>query len=356
MSGPGDAYPTSSPAADRVAALDGWRGMAILLVLVGHFSVSAPAGLAPAGVECFFVLSGRLMAEILIVRSMPLPRFLARRASRIVPALAVYVLIMLAALLAAPGYASAGDSLLGAAGALFFFHNYFPHDGVIPFFEHSWSLAIEEHSYLLLAAIVLLTVRNRRGAAAAALVLAVAAMANGLRLNWDAFADTVYPYWRSDVRAASIFLSFALWIVVEPRLRALRRAPLGWLSPLCLAAGLGIAVAAAVPDWVRFTAGTGLLAVAVATIDVADARFRRLFEAPSLVWLGLISYSLYLWQQPLFAASRSGAPLLLCVPIAFACALWSYHAVEKPARARLHRLFSQMRPAGARPAAETGIA
>lgn len=334
--------------ADRLKILDGWRGMAILFVLVGHFSVYAPPGLARAGVDCFFVLSGRLMAEILIVRRIPLGRFIARRVSRIVPALAVFVLIMLVALLAAPGFASAERSLLGAAGAMFFFHNYIPADQVLPFFEHSWSLAVEEHSYLLLAAIVLITARKPRTTACAALLLAIAGMANGLLATSQGNADGLYPYWRTDVRAASILLSFGLWILLEPRLPKLKSQWLEWLGPVSLLAGLSLHLAGA-PDRLCFTLGTALLAVAVVTIDRARPAMLRLLESPVPVWLGLVSFSLYLWQQPLYVASRNGAPILLCLAIAFGCALWSFHAVEGPARTRLNRAFARPRvsPAGA---------
>lgn len=342
----------NSGVAERLLCLDGWRGMAILFVLVGHFAVFAPSGLAPAGVECFFVLSGRLMAEILIVRRVPLGTFLARRLSRIVPALAVFVLIMLAALLAAPDYSSPGKSLLGAAGAMLFFQNYLPADSVLPFFEHTWSLAVEEHSYLLLAAIVLVGARSRRAAAGAALLLAFAAMANGLATTWHHPADGLYPYTRTDVRAASILLPFALWIIVQPRLGQVKGLWLEWLGPLCLVAGLAFHLAAA-PDGLAFTLGTACLAVAVVTIHRAHRLVLGLLGSRFAVWFGLISFSLYLWQQPLFAAARNGAPVLLCLAIALGCALWSFHAVEGPARARLNRAFARGRWSPGAPLAET---
>src|SRR6516225_1339326 len=75
--------------------LDGWRGIAVLLVVFGHFwgDEHIWSGLSSSGVELFFVLSGRLMAEILFVRHSELPTFFVRRISRIFPALAAYVLI-----------------------------------------------------------------------------------------------------------------------------------------------------------------------------------------------------------------------------------------------------------------------
>ncbi|MBB6484382.1 acyltransferase family protein [Rhizobium lusitanum] len=64
----------------HIPALDGWRGLAILIVLTGHFGGDTVLpGLASAGVDLFFVLSGRLMAEILFVRKIPLRLFFFRR-------------------------------------------------------------------------------------------------------------------------------------------------------------------------------------------------------------------------------------------------------------------------------------
>jgi len=76
-----------------ISALDGWRGLAILGVLFDHFVTKSGINLGRFGVELFFVLSGRLMAEILFVQKMPLDFFL-RRFSRVYPALFVFVLAM----------------------------------------------------------------------------------------------------------------------------------------------------------------------------------------------------------------------------------------------------------------------
>src|SRR5690242_20540314 len=78
----------------RVGYLDGWRGAAILSVLFGHFVTSQGLNLGRFGVELFFVLSGRLMAEILFVRQTPLKTFFPRRLARIYPALFVFAVVV----------------------------------------------------------------------------------------------------------------------------------------------------------------------------------------------------------------------------------------------------------------------
>ena len=64
-----DRPPIEPPPRERITYLDGWRGLAIIMVLLGHFFSIRLFSLAPFGVEFFFVLSGRLMAEILFVEN-----------------------------------------------------------------------------------------------------------------------------------------------------------------------------------------------------------------------------------------------------------------------------------------------
>lgn len=340
---PVSAFPAGPVAADGSAArlvfLDGWRGLAILLVLAGHFAQFLPHTVAPAGVELFFVLSGRLMADILIVRRHKLPSFIARRAARILPALFCYVLVLFVVMCIAMGPDSFGRVGLGAAAAAMFFENYLPGSAVVSAYEHTWSLAVEEHSYLLLAGLALAVARDRKAAMIAALALAALALLNGVRLRAESLEDAQYLYWRTDVRAASILLAFGAFLWAQDFFRSSRSAWWRWASPFCFVAGLALLVLADAP--VRFSAGTALLAIAVATLDVADARFRRLFEARALTWLGIVSFSVYLWQQPFFLSVLNGGPAVPAIAGSFVFALASFHWIEKPARARLNAYWPE---------------
>lgn len=139
----------------RIGILDGWRGISILAVLIGHFFEGKipNIGLASWGVELFFVLSGRLMADILFVRQAPLLEFYRRRLSRIVPALAVFLVIV--------WFFTLNTSIqfkpIAAITSIIFVFNYayvFVGHHVLAI-DHTWSLCVEEHTYILLGLLAL---------------------------------------------------------------------------------------------------------------------------------------------------------------------------------------------------------
>ena len=304
---------------DRLLFLDGWRGLAITTVLLGHFS-PLPDVLGSFGVELFFVLSGRLMAHILFVEKMPLPKFFQRRFARIYPALLVFVLAMAALTIVATALGvERGIDPASAVGALTFTINYFPVSGieVAGTLEHIWSLAIEEHSYALLALLALLAVP--RLVVPVCLGLGILGILNGLRLYLNGAGDVHEIYWRTDVRLAPIFLSAGIYLLT-------RNLKARWIGAVALAASLPLFFV--LPLQFKFIVPTILLAVAVNTIDAAPRRLLSALSMPALVWLGTISYSLYLWQQ-LYYKMVGG--MLMVVP-AVATATLSWRFVEVPAR------------------------
>ncbi|MGU3541126.1 acyltransferase family protein [Methylobacterium sp. A54F] len=314
----------------RLAFLDGWRGVAILLVLVGHFlSDAIRPGLSTLGVDLFFVLSGRLMAEILFVRQVPLRTFLVRRFSRVYPALFVFVVATTVLFYGSP----LGHGVVAAASALTFTANYgMIYGHVIGLLDHLWSLCVEEHSYLLLAFIATVVVREPRGATIVLLALGLAAMANGI-----VRATLVEPWfpkvaWRTDVQIAPLFIAGGFYLAAR-RLPVLQQ---GWISPACLV--LGIAVKLGVDQiFVQFSLGTLLLALSIATIDFAVAGFKAFLEPRALRQVGLWSFSLYLWQQPFYKLSHTdAAPLGLALLAALCVGIASYYAVEVPMRTAIN--------------------
>ena len=316
----------------RLAYLDGWRGLSIALVLIGHFFPVPGINLGVLGVEFFFVLSGRLMAEILFIERFPLKKFFKRRFSRIYPALLMFVI---AAMIGLAGTFVA-FKWKAALTALTFTYNYagifVNRAGAL---DHIWSLCVEEHSYVLLA-LISVVVSGRANVVRLLVALSLLAMANGA-ISYCVFGmDYETSYWRTDVHIASILLSAAICLLkADGRLPAfLRKQP----AALAAAAGAVLLFLDPVPTPVHYLLGVPLLALAVNTLDFAGGYLTGLLSSRPMVMLGLWSYSLYLWQQPFykFVYDRNVTPIPMLAAV-FACALASYYIVEKPARGWLNR-------------------
>jgi peptidoglycan/LPS O-acetylase OafA/YrhL len=315
----------------RIACLDGWRGCAILCVLFGHF-VPGSFSMGAFGVELFFVLSGRLMAEILFVKRVPLPTFFVRRFSRIYPALLVLVLTLAAATIAGriSGLIEGGVDSASVVTALTFTINYAAalHWVDNELLLHVWSLSIEEHCYAVLALIAFVFARSERAAMPICFGLAGLAMVNGIRLFAEGAGGVHEIYWRTDVRLAPVFLSAALFLLM----RRFAELP-SWLAAVCATLSLPIYLLAE-PLPVKYILPTMLLAVAVNSLHFSAEWLKHALASRWLVAIGMISYSLYLWQQPLYVKT-GGAWWAL--PPALILAALSYRHVETPAR----RLINQ---------------
>jgi peptidoglycan/LPS O-acetylase OafA/YrhL len=323
------------------ATLDGWRGVCILLVILGH-SVPGLILLGTAGVEFFFVLSGRLMADILVFKRQPIGMFIKRRVARVVPALAAYVLIA-GAIINVSIIATGGAPLLASpAAALLFVHNYLPVNQIASVFEHTWSLAVEEHSYLVLIAISLMCGRRPRLAIVAALAVCTVALLNGILLGAPE-AGSQFVTWRSDFRIFSVVLSFATFILV--RQAAARFGPLRlcWISPLAAALAVFAIMLLDPAEPAQLVVGTCLAALAVNTLETSPGWMRRLLQQPFLIWAGTISFSLYLWQQLYFSLAHLGLPIAIALAASVVSALWSFKCIENPSRDYLNERWSRAR-------------
>jgi peptidoglycan/LPS O-acetylase OafA/YrhL len=341
-------------ARDHIGYLDGWRGLAILAVLVGHFLPAKSINFGPVGVELFFVLSGRLMAEMLIVRQTPLGTFFWRRFSRIYPALLLFCSAMLVASIFSKVIGIRLPSSVGFSeyfAAIFFAMNYaasiFGMQGVL---DHVWSLSVEEHSYAILAAVSFFSARNRKRSATIAAVLAVVMMFFGVLQALLTNQSEHQLYWRTDVRAASVFISFAFYILFDP----LRKPGRKWsylIAPLCLSAAIATNFDL-FPIWLKYSVGTTLFAISINTVDWASAWVKRCLSGGGLVFIGALSYSLYLWQQPFYrlVSFVGWAPALLAT---FVVALGSYFIIEKPCRKTLNELWARRSRGAAKLEVET---
>ena len=329
---PPDNPPPAPPA--HLDAFDGWRGLAILLLLAGHFVPVPGINLGALGVNFFFVLSGWLMTRLLFVQLTPVDLFYRRRISRIVPAHICFVALVTLGLLAA----SRPFEMTEVLDAAFFVNNYLGTDPAhaLPPLGHIWSLSVEEHSYVLLS-LVALASRARRinpVAVLGALALACAACAVTYSLLFND-PQRLYGLWlHTEVAGYGIFVSGMLMLVFSRHPPP--RAPVALVLALLLA---GFALHWwSVPLAVQKILGVGALALAVNLLPFVGGRLPVLLAWAPLRLLGLWSFSLYLWQQPFYLWSRSGAMStgagLAC---AFAAGLASYYLLERPARELLNR-------------------
>jgi peptidoglycan/LPS O-acetylase OafA/YrhL len=345
--------------ASRLPSLDGLRAVAVLIVVVGHYLVRHDHSTgfvnrlltsgAALGVGLFFAISGFLITRLLLlerreVGRIHLWRFYARRALRLWPPLWVFVGVTAVLSLAGLANITLGDVL----GALLFTTDYTGNSaaahGQVLF--HTWSLAVEEQFYLLWPAILIVV-----GATSSRKLLVVAVAGAplvrvGCYVLIPAWRDAVdfQFHTRFDVLAAGCLLA-AYW--ESPRLQDGLRRYRGRLTTACIV-GIGlveIVNASTTSRAFMLVAGysieslafAGLVGLALTSERTAGG---RLLNSRGLVQIGLMSYSLYLWQQ-LFVHDPFGIFKIGLVGVlaAFACAQLSWRLLERPLlplRRRLH--------------------
>jgi peptidoglycan/LPS O-acetylase OafA/YrhL len=320
--------------AQNIPYLDGWRGLAIACLLIGHFFPVPGLNFGAAGVNLFFVLSGFLMARILFLRPVPISVFYKRRIARVFPSVYFFIVAIVVA------YSAFGAQLDLAeiAAAATFTTNYFPGQpgaAVMPF-GHIWSLCVEEHSYVILSLVALAHRAKLVRARTAVGLLALAWAGSGV-WYWLTYprAQVAFDRWlHTEVAAFGIFAAAYLLLFLHGR--TIRRVPL--LAFVALGA---IGFAAHwwwVPLPVTSIVGMGAFALAINLIHAAPRLVHAALSVAPLRILGLWSFSLYLWQQPFYLQVRHhGMHPLIGIGLALAAGVLSYYLLERPARTWLNR-------------------
>lgn len=365
-----------------VPALNGIRGVAVALVVVGHGGIPGVDG-GFIGVDLFFVLSGFLITSLLLdelgrTGRIDLRGFWIRRARRLLPALLLMGLAVVAVrTLFSPDSVEtlrtdAVAAFLWTANWAFIAHkaDYFSQGAAPSPLQHTWSLGVEEQYYLVwpvllvLIALALAGLARWRGATATLgrvrIVVAVVAglgvlasateavlMASDARLN--------RVYFGTDTRAQALLVGAAAaallvrdWPAVLAGWSLIRSRWVKWVARILPV--LGVVVLAEVVHRATGSATEfrhGLLivvAVAAAAVIVPtaldqDGPVARVLEVRPLVWLGVISYGVYLWHWPVFLVLNgertgwAGYPLFAarCAATLGAAAL-SWWLIEQPVR------------------------
>lgn len=233
------------------------------------------------------------------------------------------------------------DFMRGAAASAAFVTNYLVGTKILTLFQHTWSLAVEEHSYLALAGIVILARRDPHRSARLAFAVSLVLMAIAAA-RYHSHPTDWRLYLRSESRAPSILLSFAIAVHGRRIAAGMPASILPWVAPAAMCCALALAMTV-VPTSVFCTVVTLLLSIAVNFVEHAHKVVSRPLQDPVLRWFGLISFSLYLWQQPFHAAHvTNGLSSIIVLPLAILLASGSFYLVETPAR----RLLKPARTAG----------
>ena len=306
------ATPFPSSEQDRLGsiALDQWRGLALVLVLISHgfFFTNRVNGIGRVGVNLFFFISG-----ILVFRSLSRSRaatdwertrsFWWRRARRLYPAMITYALAMLPLMYFLqrlpnlPPGSDFGSYLKAVPVVLIYGANYV--ESPMPL-GHLWSLACEMQFYLLAPLIYLLGGRTagRRDVVFGTLLVILL----GLGL-----AQPVIHHWHPDIDQWKYHFEFAVWPMMfgfccEYKRDWFQKIP-AWLVTLVLWSGAVIGAGCLATmllgmETKPLVVATGALLLAPCLMAYLFGRPMPKVAGPAMKWMGERTYSIYLWQQP----------------------------------------------------------
>jgi peptidoglycan/LPS O-acetylase OafA/YrhL len=334
--------------------VDGLRAVAIVPVLLFHAGFSWVRG-GYVGVDIFFVISGYLISSLILAEKaagrFTIVNFYERRVRRILPAL---FLVMAASLVPAwlwmtpQRLQSFGQSLV----AVSIFANNILLGRTSGYFDlaadekpllHTWSLAVEEQYYVFFPLFLILCWNlGRRWLVA---LVALGAVASLVAAQWGVLHAPESGFFLLQGRAWELLLGVLVAFALSPDIAAIRQRPLLSNTLSILGAVLiGCAVflfddQTPMPSVYALVPTVGAALILYASHE--DSGLGRVLAKPLFVGIGLISYSLYLWHQPILAFARivsdtepglwvRAAALLLAVALAYL----SWRFVEKPVRSR----------------------
>lgn len=348
---------------DRIKGLDGIRACAFLLVLAGHCGLKGiPNGF---GVTVFFFLSGYLITTLLRLEwtrtgTISVSRFYIRRAFRILPPL--YCAIALAVVALSSGILHANLQWKAVLAIQLFLTNFaeLVHGLTIPLgLSPLWSLAVEEHFYLLFPVVYLVLLksnlsRGRQGFLLGAICAVVLMWRFVLMGHYHVFWNRVYI--GTDTRIDSILFGAIMAIVANPvidRFPALNRKWCGTAALVSVA--LLLATISARGEFFRQTARYSIEGIALAPVffylvRYSDSWVTRRLEWKPLTTIGDLSYALYVFHYTVMFAVNTWvttnpvATLILTFTISYTLAELSRRFIERPAARLRSRILERSRP------------
>jgi peptidoglycan/LPS O-acetylase OafA/YrhL len=330
--------------------IDGLRAIAILAVVLFHAEVGIKGGYV--GVDVFFVISGYLITQILLSESdrsiRGLLAFYSRRVRRILPALLVLTTVVSLGsyfLLVPHELMALGKSLVASItfSSNFLFHSqagYFDAPSLTKPLLHTWSLSVEAQFYLVFPILIFLIFWARSGSPAVVASIVCVLFAFSLAVSVATLrTDPSFTFYMLASRAWELLAGSILALGLIPRARSV------WLNQFAQVAGI-ICIAWAVFAYTPSTKFPGENAIlpVLGTILLIWSRHQGqsapisyFLERPGVVWLGRISYSLYLWHWPLLVLLRYAlahkpdyAATMVVLLIAVLLSALTYKFVERP--------------------------
>jgi peptidoglycan/LPS O-acetylase OafA/YrhL len=363
--------------------LDGLRAIAVLAVIFFHLDFGwAPGGLL--GVGIFFTLSGYLITDILLGQYMRrgaihLGRFWLGRARRLLPALFLMLLIVIA-WVTIFGPAQPDQFRKAVVSAVFYVNNWQQIAANVSYFarfapeqplNHLWSLSVEEQFYIFWPFMLLVglkVIRDRQGnglrpqLALATLVLAIASSIE-MAVLYHPSLDPSRVYYGTDTRAAGLLFGAAL-AMVWPSRRLSRKITAQARKNLDLLGCVGLLIIAIMiwrtGQFSQFLYRGGFVVLSLATVMVLmplahpACRLGKVVGCRPLRWIGVRSYGIYLWQTPVIVITSPQGPHgqnllrdLLQVAAILIIAALSWKFVEEPIRhGAIGRLLARRRRLG----------
>jgi peptidoglycan/LPS O-acetylase OafA/YrhL len=336
-----------------VPALDGMRGFAVLAVIMYHARVPFFRG-GFIGVDIFFVLSGFLITSLLVrefysQQHIDLKSFYVRRILRLGPALGVFLASFAALSLLMLSAEQARSNIIDTLIALFYFTNraWAFHIHPPDFLAHTWSLAIEEQFYIIwpaLLIILLRLIRSHRNVIFTIVLLLLSAWLTRIFLAVGG-ASLERLYNGLDTRGDELLTGCLLGIILSSNLMNAHRqyqleSVLKFISPL---SALSLILSSIFMRWQSiYMYYYGFLVIELSvSIIILDIFFsqksmvNRILLIKPVVWIGRISYGLYLWHFLIFSTMRGLGfrhidVITIGTCLAFLVASASYYFLERP--------------------------
>lgn len=334
--------------------LEGLRGVAVLLVVLFHAGIERFQG-GFIGVDVFFVLSGYLITDLLVLEAdrtlkLDFVRFYARRARRLLPAAALVTLVTLLAswlILSPLEMAEVARSARATAAYLSNFRfmfgatDYFAAVSEINPLLHTWSLAVEEQFYLLWPFLVWIGVRGSRSRTRLVTLVLGVTIVSLFGCVWLTHARQPWAFFMSPARAWEFGVGALACLVPSSTLRTHQRFSLALggagLIAVCIS-GFLFTADSVFPGTLALLPVLGTAAVLMAGVGAPDAWVGKFLKVAPLQYLGRLSYSWYLWHWPVLILSAawlgdlSLPQKLIAVVLSLGFAELAYRLIENPIR------------------------